>query len=347
MFMQKLLVGMALALLVHGQTIQAKDPRQDSLERRQKLSEMARDPAGFAARIVSRWEQVAAASGKWDEHFTSDMQAALMKLSPQSLLRAEEAPTFEDFIHVVETGHHLPPKLGSDQTSTPAALGDVLDDMVYTPVSPCRIADTRKTGGPIRENTSRGFDVDGTSFLSQGGFDGSCGIPYNVARAVVMNITATNTGGAGYFTTWAVDYAKPNSSVLNYAANQTIANTTVIQVTPGAGVDFNLYVGTSKADVILDVLGYFASPVATELDCTDEYSSVAIIYPNEGNEETDVSCPAGSIATGGGYVPYTSPDHVTVYSVPNGNGWRTYSYNYTTGNFKVQTFARCCRVPGR
>ena len=236
-----------------------------------------------------------------------------------------------------------------DKALTPEALGDAGADLVYTPVTPCRIVDTRSTdAGAIIGNTTRSFDMDGTNFSTQGGFAGSCGIPSAVARAVVMTITVTQPNAAGWFTAWAVGGAQPLISVLNYDTGATIANTTIVPVNPGAGADFQLY-SYATAHAIIDVMGYFAPPAATALDCTTVTSALTSVANNAWTA-IDATCPAGRTATGGGYnTPEGTGGYpgVWITTLPNGNGWRTWVDNQTGGNRNIQTFVRCCRVPGR
>ena len=56
-----------------------------------------------------------------------------------------------------------------------ATLGDSQADLVYTPLTPCRIIDTRVAGGAIAAGATRDFLVTGTSFASQGGSATGCG----------------------------------------------------------------------------------------------------------------------------------------------------------------------------
>ena len=71
------------------------------------------------------------------------------------------------------------------------ALGDASADLSYTPLTPCRIADTRLAVGPLGANSTRDFKVWVSSggFTAQGGDAGSCNVPPNPA-AVVLNVTA-------------------------------------------------------------------------------------------------------------------------------------------------------------
>jgi hypothetical protein len=78
-----------------------------------------------------------------------------------------------------------------------SSLGDSQADLVYTPVTPCRIIDTRLAGGPIAAGTTRSFRVAGTSYSDQGGSATTCGVPVGPTTAAVINFVAVNPGGAG------------------------------------------------------------------------------------------------------------------------------------------------------
>jgi len=81
-----------------------------------------------------------------------------------------------------------------------AALGDTGADLIYTPIAPCRIIDTREpgAGGPIPGNGTRDFVVVGTTgFESQGGHSGGCGIPED-ATSVMINFIAVASATSGH-----------------------------------------------------------------------------------------------------------------------------------------------------
>src|SRR5258706_13239493 len=77
----------------------------------------------------------------------------------------------------------------------PLNLGDSQADLVYPPVTPCRIIDTRLAGGPIAGGTTRSFRVTGTDLSAQGGSATGCGIPSGPATAAVINFVAVNPRG--------------------------------------------------------------------------------------------------------------------------------------------------------
>src|ERR1022692_3503032 len=55
------------------------------------------------------------------------------------------------------------------------------------PVTPCRVADTRRMGGPIQGGTSRSFSIP----------QSNCGIP-STAAAYLLNVTVVPNGRLSY-----------------------------------------------------------------------------------------------------------------------------------------------------
>lgn len=230
---------------------------------------------------------------------------------------------------------------------TTQSLGSMSRDLAFTPVAPCRIVDTRIAGGSFAAGETRTYDVDGSSFVTQGGFNGSCGIPAGQAAAVAMNITAVLPFGAGHIAAWALG-PKPEASTLNFTPNESVANATIVPVVPGAGADFSIF-ASAGTRLVIDVLGYFAAPEATALDCVSVSSSVTAVPPNA-YTAVDAYCPAGYSVTGGGTYPTEGTlgrPNIWTDGSPVPGGWRTWVNNQTGGNRSIQTRAQCCRVPGR
>jgi len=80
-------------------------------------------------------------------------------------------------------------------------------------------------------------------------------VPDN-ATAVVVNVTVTNPTAPSYLTAYPPPGPAPVASTVNFAANQTIANLAVIQV--GADGTIDLHNANGSADVVGDIVGYFA-----------------------------------------------------------------------------------------
>lgn len=353
-----IVLSLSVAALWQLPLAHAGQADQQRAQYMQDIKQILNDKAGYAEKIVQRWEAAARQSGRWDERWHKDLTDALSNLSPDNLLAANKAETFETMMAVLAQGPQaVTAKPASsaaastlqaqDTVIAPLALGSFSSDLVYTPVTPCRIVDTRNAGGPIPINTQRTFDMDGSDFSAQGGFAGPCGIPFGVATAVAMTITATQPTTGGNFRAWALG-AAPVATVLNFAAGQTVANTTIVPVSPGGGADFTI-ASSATSHVVVAVVGYFSAPIATALDCIQVSSAVTVVAVNVWTN-VDVACPAGRTVTGGGhYVPEGTLGRPGVWTdaLPNGNGWRTWVDNQTNGGRSVQTFAMCCRIPGR
>jgi len=71
---------------------------------------------------------------------------------------------------------------GAGRLPLPKHIGDSRADLVYTPVTPCRIIDTRLAGGAIGAGTTRSFLVTGTDLSSQGGSGTGCNVPKGSVR---------------------------------------------------------------------------------------------------------------------------------------------------------------------
>src|SRR6266571_3253874 len=188
------------------------------------------------------------------------------------------------------------------------ALGDTADDLVYTPVTPCRLADTRIAGGAIAANTTRNFKVWVSSggFTAQGGDAGNCNVPANPAAAV-LNFAAVNPGGTGNLIAYPTGGALPNTSVLNYQSGiVALSNGAIIPAcVPNCANQLSVKANGPTVDVVIDIVGYFARPknyggthVITGIDATDSggygntasgaYSTVAAGVNNaaSGNQST-------------------------------------------------------------
>ncbi|HTO87969.1 MAG TPA: tail fiber domain-containing protein [Thermoanaerobaculia bacterium] len=127
----------------------------------------------------------------------------------------------------------------------------------FVGITPCRIANTTGNGG-----FSGAY---GPPALSQGvprdfTLTGQCGIPAS-AVAVSLNLTVTNTTGAGFIKIFPAGGSIPTVSTLNYVAGQVIANAAVVPL--GTGGAITVIAGVSGTDFILDANGYYGSTAAS------------------------------------------------------------------------------------
>ena len=116
----------------------------------------------------------------------------------------------------------------------------------FVTVAPCRLIDTRQTGGPIQGGTFRTFPIPQ---------EGGCNIPAT-ATAYSLNVTVVPMGFLGYLTMWPAGIdLRPVVSTLNSADGRVKADAAIVPAGTNGGV--NIYV-TNTANVILDINGYFA-----------------------------------------------------------------------------------------
>lgn len=154
-----------------------------------------------------------------------------------------------------------------DDGAQTSGYGDTGADLVYTPLTPCRIIDTRLAGGTIAAGATRSFRVVGTTgFTAQGGNAAGCGVPSG-ATAAVINFVAVGATAAGDLRVTPFGSAMPNASILNWAggvAGLNLANGLVVTLcnpatTTCTTADITVQVDASPIDVVADVQGYFRS----------------------------------------------------------------------------------------
>jgi hypothetical protein len=117
----------------------------------------------------------------------------------------------------------------------------------FQPVAPDRILDTREGNGAPRAPLLAGGQLD-LQVRGRGG------VPDTGVSAVVLNVTATNPAGPGFFTVWPSGRERPTASNLNVELGETRPNLVIVPV----GVDGKVSLfSQSGADLIADVAGWF------------------------------------------------------------------------------------------
>jgi hypothetical protein len=170
--------------------------------------------------------------------------AALLKSAPESPDAAHV------FSVMVGTALDVTPGAGRDRNS---GVGIVMADVAlaalppldFYSLSPCRVADSRATGGALTCGTERAVMMTG----------GTCGVPTD-AKAVSINVTATAPTANGNLRVYAAGSPAPSASTLNYTAWLTRANNAVAPVN-ASGQMAILCSPARTTHIIVDVNGYF------------------------------------------------------------------------------------------
>jgi hypothetical protein len=231
-----------------------------------------------------------------------------------------------------------------------AQIGSIDKDLVFTPVTPCRIVDTRTSQGgtgSIAAGATRGFFVWGvTSYAAQGGSATNCGMDASAdTAAIAVSMAVLFPAGQGYLTAFPgniADAAKPLAATMNFNAGEVVvSNAAILKVAQAGSPNLKIFASNST-EVIIDVVGYYSRPVATALECVVTPLSVIGIGPGAGGG-TASFCPTGFTRT-------SNNCEVTAATMPitknNADGCFVARNTGTTVE-QLGASSTCCRVTGR
>lgn len=227
---------------------------------------------------------------------------------------------------------------------TTKTLGALSNDLVYTPVAPCRILDTRNVAaGAIAANSTRNFVAFGvSSFASQGGSATNCGVNPLAATAVAINLTAVTPAAAGYATAYPFGSPQPLAASVNYVAGAVVNNALIVQTpNPITSFDFTVYT-FAQSHYVADIVGYFAPPVATALQCVDTADTVTSVAAGATANSVAPACAAGYTQTATNCESSTWQMPFVFFS-----GGTCSAQNNSASAANLRSSRTCCRVPGR
>ena len=298
------------------------------------------------------------------ESWSARMASTFAGADPANFRGALQRDTFEGAMaELTGTGHRVSDddvirRMAASPDAATAgfeiqALGSLSSDLTYTPLPPCRIVDTRVSGGAIAANGTRSFKaVNSANFTSQGGSATNCGTLGLAASAVALNVTAVTPSGAGFATVYPFGASQPVASSVNYTAGAVVNNSIISAIpNPLQSSDFTVYT-FAQSHYVIDIVGYFAAPVATAMECTGTFAEQNVTA----NATFDIaipSCPTGYTLMGAGCrTPgFNEADWAIngLFRASAGSALGAYcsGLNTTAGTITVSGTANCCRVPGR
>lgn len=187
-------------------------------------------------------------------------------------LTAEQVAALAEGGRLGEVVNLAPPETGlatadGIQAAAARAVGDATSDLLFVPVTPCRVIDTRLAGGKMNVNEVRNFRLAGTAgFEAQGGKPGGCGIPLGasapLAAAVAINIFAVTPEGSGNLRAWPFGQSVPLAAAITYDNLGPFFSISNGAVLPMTGVSTQTHDVSVRADfnrthLAADVTGYF------------------------------------------------------------------------------------------
>jgi hypothetical protein len=237
-----------------------------------------------------------------------------------------------------------------------AEIGSLSRDLVFTPVTPCRIMDTRNPGtksGILAAGSTRGFfGWAPVNYSAQGGAATNCGSLLGTANATILvNFTVVTPDTGGFITAFPADVLdanRPLAATVNFTAGSVVGNNATIKLNQtGTGEDDFKIFTTSNVHVVADIVGYYSRPVATALECVTVKGSQVVTALADFNV-SPAACTAGYTLTG-------SSCRSLIYNVVN---WAVTGFfgtasavcsgtNLTASTQTVEAYAICCRIPGR
>lgn len=303
--------------------------------------------------LMDTWSKRLQASGLVNiEVWQREMRVLLNDASLAELERASATSSYVALVAALqglkldsesanEAALRLSVKSGLDPMAK--ALGDADRDLVFVPVAPCRIIDTRVAGGAILANTVRSFDITATSsYAVQGGSASDCngvGSAGSFAAAAIT-FTAVSPSAAGYMTAYPFNASQPLAATLNYTAGAIVANSTVVQLDQGASANELSVYSFAQTHLVADIYGYYqAPPNSLQMSCVT-------------TAETVNSVPAGS--TSNAYSPSCAAGYTRVSTNCESSTWQMpfvyiadgtcSAQNNSSGSAQLRASANCCRV---
>ena len=179
------------------------------------------------------------------------LRKRLLSLRADRLLAASLASTYPSLLAILDESEATE---SAHMRSRAKAFGDAGRDLVYTPLTPCRLIDTRGFGAPIQGGAFA--PNERRSYVP----NGKCAIPQSGIASLFISFTTQNlTPGSGGYLAIVAPGAPISATVdvFNLGAEWSASNTAVATASAG---QFDAFVANANAHLVVDVLGYFAPP---------------------------------------------------------------------------------------
>lgn len=289
--------------------------------------------AALVTKIVEKWSAyVEEAYHQHPEAWAAQMASSFEGASAEALQQAADARTF------TEMNSRL---IGV----TAQKLGEIANDLVMVPITPCRVADTRLTSTPIAANSTASFDITAIGNYSfQGGDNTDCsgaGAAGSFAAAI-FNFTVVSPSGGGYITAYPFGTVRPTAATVNYNTGDIKGNLAVVKLDQGASANELSIYSFSQTHVVVDLVGYFINPQPTELQCQDTAETVTTVAANSNANSNAPACPAGYTSTATNCESSTWEMPFVFF-----HGGTCSARNNTAFTATLRASQTCCRVPGR
>ena len=231
-------------------------------------------------------------------------------------------------------------------------------ELVYTPIYPCRMVDTRGYGartGIIPAGGSRTFDLSAAGYSKGQGAPESCGgidsysLPSFNMTAWAVNVTVTGYEATGWLVSTPCGGGGGNqTSVINYSPqlSPAIANGLTLMGCYGSGESITVDAPAAATHVIIDVIGYFSPPVPGNVAVTRLAGNAVSIPAGSGAFAYGAACPAGTKLVAGEN-EFSASDVAVGESREEvgANRWMMWLVNHDSVGRTATVFSRCMDAP--
>ena len=249
-----------------------------------------------------------------------------------------------------------------DAGAAVAAAAPPPPGLVYTPVVPCRIMDTRNATagsgvqGPIVGGALEqipGFVTSGSNWTQYGqtGTPSDCGLtnpPGISIKAVAVVITILNPNFDAFLGVSDINSLTTTLATvaLNYTHGQSLSTMYIVPQIASNNIYFAMPASLS-AQLIFDVVGYFVLSDATALQCATVSSSPVTIGMGTSGSATSPACSAGYTLTSGSCDSTSSTMKLVSDKASGVNTTWSCTVNNPGTAGTLTARANCCRVPGK
>jgi hypothetical protein len=227
------------------------------------------------------------------------------------------------------------------------------DNLVYVPIAPCRIVDTRGSGartGVIPNNGTRDFDLEAQGLTSgQGGVASCTGLPSFSHFGWAVNVTVTGFTAVGGLKAWGFSTPEPLASIINFSPGQSaVANGIVLTGCYACTDDITIRAFGSQTHVIIDVMGYFRQAETSQATVTRVAGTQTTVNAGSFTFVSGGACPAGTQLIGG-ELDFLSGGNVLVGEMARSSSttMRFWAVNQDAGARDAVAYSVCQDTPIR
>lgn len=296
------------------------------------------------ARVAAARDLVATFSGAaaregLSEGWKVDLMQAVLSLPSASIRELKRAESPRDAQKTARQVRSEMVAASRDRSSERAkSLGNPALDLVFTPITPCRVLDTRASS-KLQAGVTLGVDMDGGNAGNAAGCT-HFGVGGIEVQGYAINVTVTETGSSGFLQVQPA-LTTPSTSWLNWTAtNTTVANQGIVRNLNNDLNEFSIKGNGSDTHVLVDWFGYFGPPTTLpSLSCAVVAGANTTLPANStGTNATVPACTTG-VRTG----IFCTTNNFSAVLAGN-NGVVCNFTNPSASTITVHADAICCSV---